>query len=82
MGGVLAFQFSAVRSSCQTFFSYRVMAGCTSTPSGRHTDGWRCSAALSRPEFIGIKVVQYQGSVGIFAEPLVSIQVRGRGSIL
>lgn len=32
--------------------------------------------------FVGIKVVQYQGSVGIFAEPLVSIQIRGRGSIL
>lgn len=66
VGDVLGSQLLVVRSSCQaSFFSYRVMAGCTSTPSGRHTDGWRCSAALNRPGFVGIKVVQYQDSVGI-----------------
>lgn len=45
--------------------SCRVTAGYTSIRFGRHTNGWRCRAFRNGPVFVGIKVVQYQGSSGI-----------------
>ena len=45
--------------------SCRVTAGYTTIRSGRHTNGWRYRAFRDGPVFVGIKVVQYQGSAGI-----------------
>nr|XP_058933302.1 oxysterol-binding protein-related protein 10 isoform X2 [Kogia breviceps] len=52
----------------------RVTAGYTSIRFGRHTNAWRCRAFRNGPVFVGIKVVQYQGSAWYSLRPLDSVQ--------
>lgn len=55
-------------------FSYRVTAGYTSILFGRHTDGVEVQLSEIALFFVGIKVVQYQGSAGIHGDLLLSFK--------
>lgn len=54
--------------------SCRVTAGCTSILFGRHTDGAEVQSFQNSPVFVGIKVVQCQGSAGIHRDLLISFK--------